>query len=395
MSPEEPSHQAIIHIGASAISMLVMEIEGDEKKIVEFLEQPVPIGRDIFSKGQLTRSTIERCVEVIHGYLIALRDYGLGPADLQRLALSNIIAEARNHDALLNRISVSTGLHSELLDDGEMTCLIYLKTRRRLQDTPSLSKKTTLVLHVGPGNTRVILFKKGRIVRYTSYRLGAHRTNEAIDPSRLAGPGQLRLIRDHISGQIGQMIFDFADDQIENIVAIGYEIQHLARHLTLAGQSKSPLPQLRQFIDNASLLSDEELVSRYQLDYHTAEALLPALEINHTIAQQFNLPSIEIPDSDYERGLLMDLAASDTLTTQIGDQVLRHAKVLGRRYQVNPRHARHVAFLCQRLFDELADLHQLSEHDALLLQTAAYLHEVGGFISPRNHHKHSEYLILN
>ena len=43
----------------------------------------------------------------------------------------------------------------------------------------------------------------------------------------------------------------------------------------------------------------------------------------------------------------------------------------------------------------LQDLHNLTEHDALLLQVAAILHEVGTYVSPRTHHKHSEYIILN
>ena len=33
--------------------------------------------------------------------------------------------------------------------------------------------------------------------------------------------------------------------------------------------------------------------------------------------------------------------------------------------------------------------------DSLLLHVAAIVHEVGGFVSPHAHHKHSEYLILN
>jgi exopolyphosphatase/guanosine-5'-triphosphate,3'-diphosphate pyrophosphatase len=37
----------------------------------------------------------------------------------------------------------------------------------------------------------------------------------------------------------------------------------------------------------------------------------------------------------------------------------------------------------------------MTRHDAMLLQVAAILHEVGTFVSPRAHHKHSEYIILN
>ena len=46
---------------------------------------------------------------------------------------------------------------TEPLDDGEMTRLIYLKTRRRLADFPPMRKRTTLVVHVGPGNTRALI----------------------------------------------------------------------------------------------------------------------------------------------------------------------------------------------------------------------------------------------
>ena len=44
---------------------------------------------------------------------------------------------------------------------------------------------------------------------------------------------------------------------------------------------------------------------------------------------------------------------------------------------------------------ELHELHQMGPHEALLLQCAAILHEVGSYISPRSHHKHSQYIILN
>ena len=77
------------------------------------------------------------------------------------------------------------------------------------------------------------------------------------------------------------------------------------------------------------------------------------------------------------------------------DLVVRSAKILADRYHSDPRHGRHVSRLCRWLFHELATLHQLDEHDGLLLRVAAILHEVGSFVSPRAHHKHSEYIILN
>jgi exopolyphosphatase/guanosine-5'-triphosphate,3'-diphosphate pyrophosphatase len=119
------------------------------------------------------------------------------------------------------------------------------------------------------------------------------------------------------------------------------------------------------------------------------------LEINLAIAELLGLPQVYIPASEYEHGLLQDILVSRELTGAFAEEVLRSANILANRYQSDPRHGAHVGRLCERFFQELADLHQLGPHDALLLQVASILHEVGTFVSPRAHHKHSEYIILN
>ena len=58
-------------------------------------------------------------------------------------------------------------------------------------------------------------------------------------------------------------------------------------------------------------------------------------------------------------------------------------------------HARTVADIAVRLFDELQAEHGLGPRHRLLLEVASLLHEVGGFVSSRSHHKHSGYLIAN
>lgn len=384
-----------LHIGASSVSMMVAERSADGTLTpVDFLEQPAPVARDIFRQGTVSLSTTERVVSIIKGYQKALAELGIDPHAITRAAATNIFSEARNHETVMNRIRVACGLRVGTIDDGEMTRLIYLKTRRRLQHLPAMRKDTTLVVHVGPGNTRALLFQNGRITRYTSYRMGTHRTREAVEASHAEGSALLRVIREHAFGNLAQIRFDYSDVAIDGMVMIGYEVQSVAEQLTKAGNS-CPLKTLRQFTADAANLSDVELVKRFHLDYQTAEALLPALEINLAVAETFKLDEVHVPDSEYEQGLLHDLLVSRQLTGGFAEEVLRSARILADRYQSDPGHGEHVGNLCARFFKDLADLHQLTEHDALLLQVAAILHEVGTYVSPRAHHKHSEYLILN
>lgn len=395
--PQRPveSLATALHIGASSVSMMVAERAADGTLTpIDFLEQPAPVARDIFRQGTVSLSTTERVVSIIKGYQKALAELGLDPHAITRAAATNIFSEARNHETVMNRIRVACGLRVGTIDDGEMTRLIYLKTRRRLQHLPAMRKDTTLVVHVGPGNTRALLFQNGNITRYTSYRMGTHRTREAVEASHAEGSALLRVIREHAFGNLAQIRFDYTDVKIDGMVMIGYEVQSVAEQLTKSGDSCS-LKTLRQITADVANLSDVELVKRFHLDYQTAEALLPALEINLAVAETFKLDEVHVPDSEYEQGLLHDLLVSRELTGGFAEEVLRSARILADRYQSDPGHGEHVGNLCARFFKDLADLHQLTEHDALLLQVAAILHEVGTYVSPRAHHKHSEYLILN
>ncbi len=384
-----------LHIGAGSVSMLVAERTGDGTlSVLDFLEQPAPLARDIFREGSVSRQTIERVVSIIRAYRESLAELGLDPQTITRAVATNILIEAVNHENVMNRIRIACGLDVSIIDDGEMTRLIYLKTRRRLLHLPAMRKDTTLVLHVGPGNTRALLFDNGLITRYTSYRMGSHRTREAVESSNTEGHALLRVIREHTFGNLAQLRHDYSDVEIHGIVAIGYEIQSVAARLNAANQPCS-IKKLRDFTERAAEMSDLDVVRNFQLDYQTAEALLPALEINLATADILGLKHIHIPTSDYEQGLLHDLLVSRDLTGAFADEVIRSARILAARYQSDPGHGAHVGQLCARLFDELADLHQLGPHDALLLQVSAILHEVGTYISPRAHHKHSEYIILN
>ena len=393
--PAVESLVTALHIGASSVSMMVAERTADGALTpIDFLEQPAPVARDIFRQGSVSLSTTERVVAIIKGYQKTLAELGINPHNVTRAAATNILSEAKNHEAFMNRIRIACGLRVGTIDDGEMTRLIYLKTRRRLRHLPAMRHDNTLVIHVGPGNTRALLFQNGLITRYTSYRMGTHRTREAVEGTHAEGTTLLRVIREHAFSNLAQIRFDYSDITIDGLVIIGYEMQSVAAALTTTG-SACPLKKLRQFTADAAGLSDVELVKHFHLDYQTAEALLPALEINLAVAETLKLREVHIPASEYEQGLLHDLLVSRELTGAFAEEVLRSARILAERYQSDPDHGRHVGNLCSRLFESLADLHHLTRHDALLLQVAAILHEVGTYVSPRAHHKHSEYIILN
>src|SRR5581483_1933689 len=56
-------------------------------------------------------------------------------------------------------------------------------------------------------------------------------------------------------------------------------------------------------------------------------------------------------------------------------------------------HGTHVARLALSIFDQTRRLHGLDDSDGELLEYAALLHDIGFYISPHKHHRHTAYLI--
>jgi exopolyphosphatase/guanosine-5'-triphosphate,3'-diphosphate pyrophosphatase len=106
---------------------------------------------------------------------------------------------------------------------------------------------------------------------------------------------------------------------------------------------------------------------------------------------------ITIPEASLRAGLLLELAgASEGRGLEdLRAQVLGSAAALGDKYRYDAAHARNVALLATRLFDELRSEHGLGDRDRLLLEVAALLHDVGIFVGLNGHHKHSQYILAS
>lgn len=399
-SPLPAGPQAVIHLGSNAITLLLCEA-GPKGAVrpLELLSQPVPLAQDVFRHGMVGSEAMERAIKTLRSHAEAMRDYGLaGPP--ARIVATNILLEARNQDLLLNRVQVSLGWQVEMLDDGEMTRLIYLATRRLLARQKALAEKGTLVTHIGPGNTRILFFEKGGIQEYHRYPLGTERTREQVDATRGDLNLSARMIGQTARSLFDQIGYDFPPAQVKRLVALGHEIQSLARALDSApkagrgGKARVlPVKKLAALVAEIEEHGLERLARRLLLDFRTADVLLYALELHHGLAQELRVEEIIVPDEDFEEELLAGLVSPAASVDHFRREVAQTALNLGKKFKIDTAHAQQVERQCAALFEALQPLHGLGRREALILTAAALLHETGHLIGSRDHHLHSLYII--
>ena len=393
-----PVVKAVIFLGADAVSMMVAEDTGSTVRVLDVLSQPVELAHDVFHGSCITRDTMDRCVQIAQGYNELLAEYRLAGKVEVRLLATNILLDVRNMDTLVNRLQITCGLQLEVMDDGEMTRLLYLNTRATLDRHEELADKRVLVLHVGPGNTRLLLFDKGRITYYASYRMGAHRTGIAIgDAAEMAGTeSESALIREHIRGIMEQVVYDIEDDLPEApdaLIIFGPDFHVISSPLA-QGEGVS-IEGLTQLAHDIAATPPAQRQARYKEDYASVCALLPTVVIYLSVARDMEPRSIMCPAEEFSHAFLRNLMPGRHDDLALEDEVVHFSVLLANHYRVDKAHGQQIRRLTMQLFDQLKELHGLTRHDRLLLKVAAILHEVGSYINPKKHHHHSQYIILN
>jgi exopolyphosphatase/guanosine-5'-triphosphate,3'-diphosphate pyrophosphatase len=152
-----------------------------------------------------------------------------------------------------------------------------------------------------------------------------------------------------------------------------------------------------KFVDHCERFTAEGISKRHGIPFAEAETLNPALLVYQLLWHKMKAPRMIVSHASMRDGLLLELAHE--VTGQEDEAlllgVIHSAMALADKFHVDPNHAGNVGEVAVAIFDFLQADHGLNKRYRMLLRIAAILHEVGGFVSNRSHHKHSEYLIAN
>ncbi|OYP37132.1 Ppx/GppA phosphatase family protein [Rhodopirellula sp. MGV] len=393
-----PRPVAVIDIGASAIRMAIAEIHpsGEVRKLDQLI-QPVPLGKETFETRRLSRRSIERVVQVLKQYQRILLEYGIDQPSSVRVVATSAVREAANRLAFADRVYMVTGLHVEPIDEAEVNRITYMGITPQLLADEVLSNGKAMVLEVGGGSTEVLVVRSGNVLASHSYRLGSIRMLQSVDLARAGAKRRRALLENHINRMLTQLNELVKSESQLNLVAVGGDIRLATRLLESEWQggdlANVSVERLCSLTDEVLTMDEEEIVKRYDATFIEAQTLGPALLAYSAVAKHFSLESVYVSDTNMRDGLLKDMAAAGRWTAEFRNQIIRSALSLGRRFHFDEMHARSVAELSRKLYDQLRPQHRLDNRHEVILYVAALLHEIGMQINIRGHHKHSLYII--
>jgi exopolyphosphatase/guanosine-5'-triphosphate,3'-diphosphate pyrophosphatase len=388
---------AAIDIGSNAVRMVIAEVLPDGKiATLERLHRAVRLGQDSFRRGRLGNRSMRSAIAVLRDYREMLELYKVKQI---RAVATSAVREAVNCDTFLDRIFMATGLNVEVIGTSEESRLTVSAVRQAVAGATDVNRDRALIADVGGGSTLLVFLEEGEIASSYSLRLGSIRLQEMFLTGEELADRSGDFLGPHIAKVVATAEGSVSLDDVQSFVAVGGDVRFAAQKIGTATESEDlyavGASDFNHLVAECEHLSVEQTARKHGLPIADAETLTPALLIYRALLRRTKADQMIVSRVSMRDGLLLDLArnVADEEDKEIIEGVLHSAKTLADKYRVDPGHANDVASLSLRLFDEFQADHGLGSRGRLLLQVAALLHEVGGYVAAAAHHKHSYYLI--
>ena len=391
---EFPVRAACIDVGSNALRFAAAEFAApDQLRVIGQERAPVRLGHDVFLTGRLTDGGMDAAVTALASFWTRMSELDIA---VYRAVATSAVRESSNGDEFVARVRSQAGLDLEVISGSEEARLVHAAVRRAVP----LAGGEWIVVDVGGGSVEVLLVDDSGILWSESHTMGSVRLLEELSETG-EEPGRLRRLLEEYTSTL-RLPLAAHGRRPQGFIATGGNAEALAELggvplVAGGGPSSLPVETLRSIIERLSRLSYRQRVDELGLREDRADVILPAALVYDRLAGLSGAATIIVPGVGIKEGVLYDLV--EAVTTQQAhadrrDQELNAALLsVGRRYMFDEGHARQVARLSLSLFDQLSALHGLDESDRRILQAAAWLHDIGAYISYKRHHKHSMYLI--
>ncbi len=389
---------AAVDIGSNSVRMMAAEVTGTQTAILAQERQVTRLGESVFRGGEISTEALDfLCATLAHMADV----YKKLSVMAVRAVATSAVRDAGNQEEFLRRTSAALGSNVEIISGAEEARLIHLGVEARWPQ----AKQRTLIIDVGGGSAELILTQEGRLLDAVSKPLGAVRLTEMFLKSDPPKPVELQRMQAYIDEKLASFASVHRSEKIQQVIVTSATAAAIISATNQVSRSKRDdadrqCARASQVEELYSRLTRCDVAARRKLTGigpRRAEIIIGGTAVFLRSLEIFGLKSLCYSVAGVRDGIIADLAArggGGTLAQLSGEQ-RGVVEAMARRYNVNLQHAEHVARLAHQLFESLQAVHKLPTEAGKLLESAAYLHDIGHFVSATGHHKHSAYLVAN
>ena len=391
---------AAIDIGTNSVHMIVAQVRPDLSfEIVDTEKEMVRLGAGGLDGRALTPTAMTAGLQALSKFRRLADSHNV---DEIIAAATSATREAENGGDFLAAVREQTGIDVKVISGTEEARLIHIAAAYGVD----LARRRGVVIDIGGGSVEITLGASRDAVLAKSFKVGVIRLTERFVRTDPISRRDERRLVEHVEETIGAHVDQIVARGYQRVIGTSGTILSLGA-VTIAAETGNVVEDLRQRrvaakaihrVRKALVASDQaERLQMPGLDPRRADLSVAGAVLLDTILRRLGAEEISLCDLALREGLILDYISRNrkhiAAVDRYPDIRRRSVEELGERCHYWSEHARQVARIATRLFDQTARRHALETREREWLKFGALLHDVGVHISYKSHHKHSYYLI--
>jgi len=284
---------AAIDIGSNAARLLISDVIIGPQGNPEFIKAalvraPLRLGFEVFDKGEIPPSKVEKVIKTMKSYKLLLDVYEVKHV---KACATSAMRDATNGAEIIRKVKSETGIEIKIISGQEEASLIY---ENHVAENMT-KEESYLYIDVGGGSTELTFFTDGKLVFKESFNIGT-----------------IRILKNQVSEAMWDEMKEFIKQKTKgyhHVTAIGSG-GNINKIFSLSKRKEGKslqLDLLRDYFKEFSNLSVNQRMTLYHLREDRADVIVPALLIYINVMRWADTEEIYIPKIGLADGLIHTL----------------------------------------------------------------------------------------
>ena len=264
---------SIVDIGSNAVKYKIFNSENFE--LVEYYREPLRLGRDVFSKNELSESTINKLIDLLIRYSEIFKERNI---EQTYFIATSAVRDSENSDVLISKLE-EKNIHLKILT-GKQEASLLVNFNKDIEDSA--------VIDIGGGSVEVCINSKSNM-HYESFQLGAVRLLNLNQDQRYEA-----------MSQFGSWLEKFTP--IPTTFGLGGNLRAIMQ--ANDHQGLIHVEDLKNLIDNYNHLDEDILIQKFEIPKDRIDIVPIAAEIYLFFLSKIGAKTIENSFSSISDGLV-------------------------------------------------------------------------------------------
>lgn len=390
---------AAIDIGTNSFHAIIVDVYSDGSfRTLDKLKEMVEMAKGGMGK-RLSDGAFKRGLSALKNIKRLADSY-----ECERILAyaTSAIREAENGGEFIQRSIDEVGIKMLAIPGRVEAELIGLAIRHGVK----LTEKPALMADVGGGSVEFIIGNENEFFYTASKKIGVSRMTEVFKPSDPITKKDIQALETHYEEQLRDVAQAFAQHRTDTLIGSSGTMENIAQ--MIAARKNKPIDvtlneleftagEFKEFYTDFIKLNRKERKNVTGLETKRVGFINTGVVLVDFLIRTFGIKNIKISSQALREGIVIRHLKKEMIglpwTGAFSDPRRRSVFELLRKTDWHENHSRHVANMALTIFDALEEEMDLAESDRELLEYAAYLHDIGYYISHSKHHKHALYII--